>query len=232
MKDGRLAVNDQLIEVNSEKLMGLSNTDAMEMLRRAMQLDGPIPGHIHLVVARKIGAPSPSPFTQEASPDAFVFGANNRMVCETDHAKHSLMKDADMVESPRLDYMDGGSGKARNFLIDRLTNGGLRNESYTKATRDELDDSAMSHDQDDGFRNQSYNLALRGSGNILSPGTSPFKPMQKSTPFVDPNVMIENDDEEMVRVKSYLHCLLYVSYISIEKKPVYASLHLIDIKLV
>ncbi|XP_065930010.1 partitioning defective 3 homolog isoform X5 [Magallana gigas] len=196
-KDGRLAVNDQLIEVNSEKLMGLSNTDAMEMLRRAMQLDGPIPGHIHLVVARKIGAPSPSPFTQEASPDAFVFGANNRMVRETDHAKHSLMKDADMVESPRLDYMDGGSGKARNFLIDRLTNGGLRNESYTKATRDELDDSAMSHDQDDGFRNQSYNLALRGSGNILSPGTSPFKPMQKSTPFVDPNVMIENDDEEM-----------------------------------
>ena len=190
-------VNDQLIEVNNEKLMGLSNTDAMEMLRRAMQLDGPIPGHIHLVVARKIGAPSPSPFTQEASPEAFVFGANNRMVRETDHREQTLAN-KDRGEPQRgLDFLDGGS-KARNFLIDRLTNGGLRTESYTKATRDELDDSAVSHDQEEGFRNQSYNLALRGSGNILSPGTSPFKPMQKSTPLVGPNVMIENDDEEMV----------------------------------
>ncbi|XP_078322047.1 partitioning defective 3 homolog isoform X2 [Crassostrea virginica] len=195
-KDARLLVNDQLIEVNNEKLMGLSNTDAMEMLRRAMQLDGPIPGHIHLVVARKIGAPSPSPFTQEASPEAFVFGANNRMVRETDHREQTLAN-KDRGEPQRgLDFLDGGS-KARNFLIDRLTNGGLRNESYTKATRDELDDSAVSHDQEEGFRNQSYNLALRGSGNILSPGTSPFKPMQKSTPLVGPNVMIENDDEEM-----------------------------------
>jgi hypothetical protein len=94
--------------------------------------------------------------------------------------------------------MDGGS-KARNFLIDRLTNGGLRNESYTKATRDEFEDSAMSHDQEEGLRNQSYSLALRGSGNILSPGISPFKPSQKSTPLVGPNVMIENEDDEMVR---------------------------------
>ncbi|XP_062570152.1 partitioning defective 3 homolog isoform X4 [Saccostrea cucullata] len=205
-KDGRLAVNDQLIEVNNEKLMGLSNTEAMEMLRKAMQMEGPIPGYIHLVVARKIGAPSPSPFTQEASHDAFVFGANNKMVRETDHVENLRTKE-NLIDSYRqtsdtplephrgLDYLDGGS-KARNFLIERLTNGGLRNESYTKATRDEMDDSALSHDQDEGLRNQSYNFALQGSGNILSPGTSPLKPMQKSSPLVGPNVMIENDEEE------------------------------------
>ncbi|XP_056007417.1 partitioning defective 3 homolog isoform X5 [Ostrea edulis] len=195
-KDGRLAVNDQLIEVNNEKLMGLSNTDAMEMLRKAMQLDGPIPGHIHLVIARKIGAPSPSPFTQEASADAFVFGADNKMVRETDHVKNLQKLEPPWEPHRGLDYMDGGS-KARNFLIDRLTNGGLRNESYTKATREEFDDSAMSHDQEEGLRNQSYSLALHGTGNILSPGISPFKPSLKSTPLVGPHVMIENEEEEM-----------------------------------
>lgn len=191
-------MNDQLIEVNNEKLMGLSNTDAMEMLRKAMQLDGPIPGHIHLVIARKIGAPSPSPFTQEASADAFVFGADNKMVRETDHVKNLQKLEPPWEPHRGLDYMDGGS-KARNFLIDRLTNGGLRNESYTKATREEFDDSAMSHDQEEGLRNQSYSLALHGTGNILSPGISPFKPSLKSTPLVGPHVMIENEEEEMVR---------------------------------
>lgn len=68
------------------------------------------------------------------------------MVREIDYVKYFLMKDVDMVELFRLDYMDGGFGKARNFLIDRLINGGLRNEFYIKAIRDELDDSVMLYD--------------------------------------------------------------------------------------
>lgn len=90
----------------------------------------------------------------------------------------------------------------------------------------------MLYDQDDGFRNQFYNLVLRGSGNILFSGISLFKFMQKSIFFVDFNVMIENDDEEMVRVKLYFYCLFYVLYISMEKIYVYVSFYLIDIKLV
>lgn len=35
-KDGRLQRNDQLIDVNYTPLLGLSNTEAMETLRRAM----------------------------------------------------------------------------------------------------------------------------------------------------------------------------------------------------
>ena len=35
-KDGRLRRNDQLIDVNLSPLLGLSNSDAMETLRRAM----------------------------------------------------------------------------------------------------------------------------------------------------------------------------------------------------
>jgi hypothetical protein len=47
----------------------------METLRKAMQKEGAIPGHIHLVIARKIGAPSPSPF-QESSTDYFLYNHN------------------------------------------------------------------------------------------------------------------------------------------------------------
>lgn len=197
-----------------------------------MQLDGFILGYIYLVVVRKIGVFFFFFFIQEVFFDVFVFGVNNRMVREIDYVKYFLMKDVDMVELFRLDYMDGGFGKARNFLIDRLINGGLRNEFYIKAIRDELDDSVMLYDQDDGFRNQFYNLVLRGSGNILFSGISLFKFMQKSIFFVDFNVMIENDDEEMVRVKLYFYCLFYVLYISMEKIYVYVSFYLIDIKLV
>ncbi|XP_043096383.1 par-3 family cell polarity regulator beta a isoform X2 [Puntigrus tetrazona] len=51
-KDGRLRVNDQLIAVNSESLLGRSNHDAMETLRRSMSTEGNLRGTIQLVVLR------------------------------------------------------------------------------------------------------------------------------------------------------------------------------------
>lgn len=45
--------DDQLIEVNGHSLVGLVNSDAMEMLRYAMETDGPEPGTISLVIARE-----------------------------------------------------------------------------------------------------------------------------------------------------------------------------------
>ncbi|XP_078281511.1 partitioning defective 3 homolog isoform X2 [Rhinoraja longicauda] len=53
-KDGRLNVNDQLIAVNSESLLGKTNQDAMETLRRSMSTEGNLRGMIHLIVARRI----------------------------------------------------------------------------------------------------------------------------------------------------------------------------------
>ena len=55
-KDGRLIPNDQLININGIPLLGMSNSQAMETLRRAMiQGEGPIanPNAITLTVARK-----------------------------------------------------------------------------------------------------------------------------------------------------------------------------------
>nr|XP_043869058.1 partitioning defective 3 homolog B isoform X4 [Solea senegalensis] len=51
-KDGRLSINDQLVAVNGETLLGRSNHDAMETLRRSMSHEGNVRGTIQLVVLR------------------------------------------------------------------------------------------------------------------------------------------------------------------------------------
>lgn len=53
-RDGRLSTNDQLLHVNGVSLLGRSNTEAMEGLRRAVHQEGPKPGHITLTIARKV----------------------------------------------------------------------------------------------------------------------------------------------------------------------------------
>ncbi|XP_061820857.1 partitioning defective 3 homolog [Nerophis lumbriciformis] len=54
-KDGRLRINDQLIAVNGESLLGNTNQEAMEMLRKSMSVEGNIRGMIQLIVARRLG---------------------------------------------------------------------------------------------------------------------------------------------------------------------------------
>ncbi|XP_078117661.1 partitioning defective 3 homolog B-like isoform X7 [Sander vitreus] len=51
-KDGRLCVNDQMVAVNGESLLGRSNHVAMETLRRSMSQEGNVRGTIQLVVLR------------------------------------------------------------------------------------------------------------------------------------------------------------------------------------
>uniref|UniRef100_A0AAV2K5H6 PDZ domain-containing protein n=1 Tax=Knipowitschia caucasica TaxID=637954 RepID=A0AAV2K5H6_KNICA len=51
-KDSRLRVNDQLVAVNGESLLGRSNHDAMETLRRSMSQEGNVRGTIQLVILR------------------------------------------------------------------------------------------------------------------------------------------------------------------------------------
>lgn len=53
-KDRRLCVNDQLIAVNGESLLGRSNHVAMETLRRSMSQEGNVRGTIQLVVLRAL----------------------------------------------------------------------------------------------------------------------------------------------------------------------------------
>lgn len=54
LQDGRLHINDQLIAVNGESLLGRSNHAAMETLRRSMSQEGNARGMIQLVVLRNL----------------------------------------------------------------------------------------------------------------------------------------------------------------------------------
>nr|AAL79827.1 partitioning-defective 3-like protein splice variant c [Homo sapiens] len=60
-KDGRLRMNDQLIAVNGESLLGKSNHEAMETLRRSMSMEGNIRGMIQLVILRRPERPMEDP---------------------------------------------------------------------------------------------------------------------------------------------------------------------------
>lgn len=53
-QDGRLHVNDQLIAVNEESLLGKTNQEAMETLRTSMSVEGNKRGMIQLIVARRV----------------------------------------------------------------------------------------------------------------------------------------------------------------------------------
>ncbi|KAM6178963.1 partitioning defective 3 homolog B isoform 2-T2 [Rhynchocyon petersi] len=59
--DGRLRMNDQLIAVNGESLLGKSNHEAMETLRRSMSMEGNIRGMIQLVILRRPERPIEEP---------------------------------------------------------------------------------------------------------------------------------------------------------------------------
>uniref|UniRef100_A0A673IDU8 Partitioning defective 3 homolog B-like n=1 Tax=Sinocyclocheilus rhinocerous TaxID=307959 RepID=A0A673IDU8_9TELE len=65
-KDGRLRINDQLIAVNSESLLGRSNHEAMETLRHSMSTEGNLRGTIQLVVLRAVER-SPAQEDEESS---------------------------------------------------------------------------------------------------------------------------------------------------------------------
>ncbi|XP_028255890.1 partitioning defective 3 homolog B-like isoform X2 [Parambassis ranga] len=72
-KDGRLNINDQLIAVNGESLLGRSNHAAMETLRRSMSSEGNARGTIQLVVLRlpaQVGSAIPVPNTAANVPSA------------------------------------------------------------------------------------------------------------------------------------------------------------------
>ncbi|KAM5265906.1 partitioning defective 3 homolog B isoform 3-T3 [Hipposideros larvatus] len=60
-KDGRLRMNDQLIAVNGESLLGKTNHEAMETLRRSMSMEGNIRGMIQLVILRRPERPVEEP---------------------------------------------------------------------------------------------------------------------------------------------------------------------------
>uniref|UniRef100_A0A8C3TWW8 Par-3 family cell polarity regulator beta n=1 Tax=Catharus ustulatus TaxID=91951 RepID=A0A8C3TWW8_CATUS len=76
--DGRLRVNDQLVAVNGESLLGKSNHEAMETLRRSMSMEGNIRGRIQLVVLRRLELHTEGVFQKSAFDGSHNFAAASR----------------------------------------------------------------------------------------------------------------------------------------------------------
>ncbi|OXB64308.1 hypothetical protein ASZ78_005960 [Callipepla squamata] len=76
-KDGRLRVNDQLVAVNGESLLGKSNHEAMETLRRSMSMEGNIRGRIQLVILRRLEAQTEERLDQGVYQKSAFDGSHN-----------------------------------------------------------------------------------------------------------------------------------------------------------
>ncbi|CAG5115048.1 unnamed protein product [Candidula unifasciata] len=153
-KDGRLQVNDQLLEVNGVKLEGLSNTSAMEALRVAMMEEGQVPGVIKLTVARRTGS-EPFPLFSGDSPDnsqmdivpsavhkrassasnvsAIVHQRSSSASEVASLSQHKFGNSKDMP-SPIPPMRSSRVAALREHFSD--SGGGLRNESYMKAAHE------------------------------------------------------------------------------------------------
>ncbi|KAM4718376.1 partitioning defective 3 homolog isoform 2-T2 [Anableps anableps] len=93
-KDGRLRVNDQLIAVNGESLLGMTNQDAMEALRKSMSVEGNKRGMIQLIVARRLIKDS------EDSPGISELPVNAPLDDDDDQISQSLYETIDGFATP------------------------------------------------------------------------------------------------------------------------------------
>lgn len=145
-RDGRLRTNDQLLNVNGVSLLGLSNSDAMETLRRAMlNTNSSVTGVITLTIARRISSydGSEKNLPESLSSHCKLESANSIYISDSTKANEGRVKEKNSLNS-QSDILDNGgllscvTASPWNPVIDRLTEqynkNSLRNESYCIAT--------------------------------------------------------------------------------------------------
>lgn len=145
-RDGRLRTNDQLLNVNGVSLLGLSNTDAMETLRRAMlNTNSSVTGVITLTIARRISSydASEKNLTENLPSHCKLESANSIYISDSTKISDGRVKEKNSLNT-QSDILDNGgllscvTASPWNPVIDRLTEqynkNSLRNESYCIAT--------------------------------------------------------------------------------------------------
>uniref|UniRef100_A0A3Q3ML89 Par-3 family cell polarity regulator n=1 Tax=Mastacembelus armatus TaxID=205130 RepID=A0A3Q3ML89_9TELE len=117
-KDGRLRVNDQLIAVNGESLLGMTNQDAMETLRKSMSVEGNKRGMIQLIVARHVArsneeTPCTSPVLEH--PVTSLLDDHN---CCIAHTLYETTAGLDNISAPKANVI----GRADNYQLSPTVN--------------------------------------------------------------------------------------------------------------
>ncbi|XP_072253933.1 partitioning defective 3 homolog B isoform X1 [Leuresthes tenuis] len=140
-KDGRLHINDQLVAVNGESLLGRSNHAAMETLRRSMSQEGNVRGTIQLVVLRA------SKDQHEVSPNRSFDSSSGLLgVMSPLKGQTGLVSQADSIHPPLV---------ANAIYAPSVTNG-----SYSHMEEEE-EEGLCGHDTETSIFNQHSNLQER-----------------------------------------------------------------------
>lgn len=169
-RDGRLKMNDQLLSVNSISLLGQSNADAMDTLRRAMlQTGGNNPGIIVLKIARRASSrpnstiengeqhvvDSGSGNTSEQSGSTVIYLSPNDKNSAPNHInhQHQYQNSSSPVTPPQPIHAQENGKRWSNPVLDRLT-GGTGN-SRVPSTLIQMPGGGNNN----GLRNDSYYMA-------------------------------------------------------------------------
>ncbi|XP_071446163.1 partitioning defective 3 homolog [Hetaerina americana] len=160
-RDGRLRTNDQLVDVNGVSLLGCSNSDAMETLRRVMMMsDGPKPGVITLTVARRV------PTAGESGRDSVSSLLTNSSGTETFGAKSES-------ESHTPDH-SGASENSENTVIFLPCNNQGRN--LTNGSGRDFVDSPIE---------DNLNMKSTYSAKVEDKNLGDLDPMNARNPVID-----------------------------------------------
>ncbi|XP_058064401.1 uncharacterized protein LOC131214064 [Anopheles bellator] len=146
-RDGRLKMNDQLMSVNGVSLLGQSNAEAMDTLRRAMlQSGGSYPGKIILTVARRIGRPVSTGELLDAMEFRTMVGNNEQLesgnggttvIYLSQDKQHQPQKNssdekqqAKRYSNPVLDRLTGGVGSGVGVGVDSTNQSLMHKQNY------------------------------------------------------------------------------------------------------
>jgi len=169
-RDGRLCTNDQLLHVNGVSLLGRSNTEAMEGLRRAVHQEGPTAGHITLTIARKVRQSIKDREGEGQSDDAngtIRIGAgapgDNSSTC--DHSGGSSDQSGSTVI-----FVSGGSECRERSSKEQLSAlSDLRNESYFRATHETWNTTQLQETLSKSTANNNNNNNQQTSPTVHNP---------------------------------------------------------------
>uniref|UniRef100_A0A1L8DWD5 Putative pdz domain-containing protein n=1 Tax=Nyssomyia neivai TaxID=330878 RepID=A0A1L8DWD5_9DIPT len=193
-RDGRLKMNDQLLSVNGVSLLGQSNADAMETLRRAMlHTGGKFPGVITLSVARKIARPSSMGDLLEATAAGPSDRANATVIylnCEPQKGRKEE-NTVEMWNNPVVDRITGGVEIKQPMTSSPYVVPGLRNESYYMATKDPAWSPLGVNSNHINNRNNS--ILIEEDSEPTSP-TLPNRPQYQSMVSADSNATLTSGD--------------------------------------
>ncbi|XP_036362287.1 partitioning defective 3 homolog isoform X6 [Octopus sinensis] len=171
-KDGRLKVNDQLLEINGYSLLGLTNQDAMETLRETMRSIDPVNGKISLVIARLV-RDVVSPLSSNSSVDV---SANKQ--------KDSFSDELESIEHGNLDHnaINQQNNHTKNSVQPRKFEG-VKNSNVDVNSFDSTNmeinkplpqvERLRSEYTHEGINNDSYNRAVHSSSYFDHHGISP-----------------------------------------------------------